>query len=121
MRMKRSWGIRGGIAVVGAAAMLALALAGYWAEGAQWSRKYISRLPDSAFAVVEQAESGKAVRRLPHHDADGRLDLPHLCNAWARLKQVKWRDPANAEPTRRHLEAHLAEVGKGACRPPRKK
>ena len=95
--------------------MCVLLLAGYRAEAATWSRKYVNRLPDSAFAAIEQEESGKAIRRLPHHDASGRLDIPHLCNAWARLKQTKWRVIANAEIARRHLQEHLAEAGKGAC------
>ncbi len=121
MRMERSWGIRRGIGVVGAVSVLWCSLLGSAVEAAQWSRKEINRLPDSAFAVIERTESGKAIRRLPHHDAGGRLDIPHLCNAWARLTQVKWHAAANAEIARRHLEAHLAEAGKGACRAPRGK
>jgi hypothetical protein len=87
------------------------------AAAATWSRAYIRQLPDSAFAVVEQTSEGTRIRRLPHHDAAGTLDLPHLCNALARLPQVKWRDPTNAEIARRHLSGHLDEVGRGACRP----
>src|SRR2546425_350482 len=40
----------------------------------EWSRAYISRLPDSAFAVVETAPDGRKVRHLPHHDEPGGLD-----------------------------------------------
>lgn len=86
-------------------------------EAARWSQAYVRQLPNSAFAVVETRPDGKAMRRLPHHDARGALDLPHLCNAIARLGQVKWRDPANAEIARRHLQGHLAQVGRPACRP----
>lgn len=121
MRTRWSCGARHAMGVVAAAAVLTLGLFGYSTEAAQWSRRYIHRLPDSAFAAIEQAGSGKAIRRLPHHNAGGRLDLPHLCNAWARLRQVKWQDPANAKIARQHLETHLAEVGKGACRPQKAK
>jgi len=88
-------------------------------EAAKWSGAYIRQLPDSAFAVVETSPSGKPIRRLPHHDARGDLDLPHLCNAIARLGQVKWVDPANAEIASRHLSDHLDQIGRGACRPPK--
>lgn len=94
-----------------------LLLAGTPAEGAKWSRQYIRQLPDSAFAAIERTSEGKTLRHLPHHDAKGDLDIPHLCNALARLDQVKWRDPANAEAARRHLREHLEQVGRAACRP----
>jgi|GEM_PF-928460 len=99
---------------------VALLVTGPAAEGAKWSQKYIRRLPDSAFASVELTSQGKKLRHLPHHDAQGNLDIPHLCNALARLPQVKWRDPASAEAARRHLEEHLAQIGRTACRPGRK-
>jgi len=92
---------------------------GFLAEAARWSRAYIRQLPDSAFAAVEISSSGKAMRRLPHHDARGDLDVPHLCNAIARLEQVKWVHPVNAAIARLHLKEHLAQVGTSACRPTR--
>ena len=85
-------------------------------EAAQWTRQYIQRLPYSAFAAIETLASGKAVRHLPHHDARGALDVPHLCNALARLPQVKWRDPANAEIARQHLQEHVRQLGGSPCR-----
>jgi len=94
-----------------------LMLAGAPADAAKWSRQYIRQLPDSAFAAIEAIPEGKNVRHLPHHDAQGNLDLPHLCNALSRLRQVKWRDPANAEAAKRHLREHLKEIGGRACRP----
>ena len=57
------------------------ALAVIWCSPAaaeEWSRAYISRLPDSAFAVVETAPDGRKVRHLPHHDETGAVDLAHL-------------------------------------------
>lgn len=90
------------------------------ADAAKWSREYIRQLPDSAFAAVETTSEGKKLRHLPHHDAKGNLDIPHLCNALARLGQVKWRDPANAEIARQHLNEHLNQVGRNRCRPARK-
>lgn len=98
-----------------------LVLAGSSAEAAKWSRRYIRQLPDSAFAAIETTPQGKQLRHLPHHDARGDLDIPHLCSALARLGQVKWRDPANAEAAKRHLQEHLNQVGRQRCRPLQKK
>lgn len=83
------------------------------AEAVKWSRQYIRQLPDSAFAAIETTPDGKTLRHLPHHDAEGNLDLPHLQSAMSRLSQVKWRDPANAEPARRHLLEHLRQPRQG--------
>jgi hypothetical protein len=94
-----------------------LALAASPTAAATWSRAYIRQLPDSAFAAVERSPGGRQIRHLPHHDATGALDLPHLCNALARFPQVEWRDPANAEIARRHLREHLDQVRRGDCRP----
>ena len=94
--------------------------AGTWpttAEAASWTGKYVRQLPDTAFASVETDRDGRKVRHLPHHDADGKLDLPHLCSALGRLHQVKWVDPANAEAARRHLQEHLAGFGRPPCAP----
>jgi hypothetical protein len=87
------------------------------ADAAKWSRQYVQELPDSAFAAIETTSDGKALRHLPHHDLDGNLDIPHLCNAVSRLDQVKWRDAANAEAAGEHLRKHMHDVGKGSCRP----
>jgi hypothetical protein len=74
------------------------------ARAEEWSRAKLSRLPDSAFAVVETAPDGRRLRHLPHHDETGAVDPAHLKAARARLGQVKWLDPGNAEAARRHLE-----------------
>jgi len=76
----------------------------------EWSRTYISRLPDSAFAVVETAPDSRKARHLPHHDGTGAVDLAHLKAARSRLGQVKWLDAANEEKARRHLEEHWREL-----------
>ncbi len=75
----------------------------------RWSRRYINSLPDSAFASIEYNSHGKKVRHLPHHDHRGKLDLPHLWSALARIKQVKWVDPRNEANARHHLEEHVRE------------
>ena len=74
--------------------------------GEEWSRARINRLPDSAFAVVEVTEDGTTLRRLPHHDERGDLDLPHLRSALSRLGQVRWLHPESGAAARRHLEEH---------------
>ncbi len=63
---------------------------------AKWPAKIINDLPDSSFAFI--AEGGKkdkdgktaprSLRYLPYKDAEGKIDLPHLRNALARLTQT---------------------------------
>ena len=79
------------------------------ADADQWSRRYINSLDDSAFAAIEFTPDGRKVRRLPHHDRTGNVDLPHLRSALARIDQVKWLDPRNREAAERHLRDHLNE------------
>lgn len=63
-------------------------------EAAVWTRAYIDNLPDSAFLYIEPGgtkEEGKTVprslRHFPYKDANGKIDLPHLRNALARIPQ----------------------------------
>jgi len=62
-------------------------------ERATWSTAYVNSLPNSSFAVIEtgykDGESPKSARHLPFKDANGKVDLPHLRNALARLNQIK--------------------------------
>jgi phage head maturation protease len=63
---------------------------------AAWDSAYITALPDSAFACVD--DEG---RHYPHHDRSGALDLPHLRNALSRIAQG-----GTTTCGRDHLEAH---------------
>jgi hypothetical protein len=90
--------------------LLACLVAPAPAPAEEWSRARISRLPDSAFAAIEILPDGRRLRRLPHHDESGAVDLPHLRAARSRLGQVKWVDPRNAEAARRHLDEHWREL-----------
>lgn len=64
---------------------------------AVWPVRYINDLPDSAFLYVESGgkkdEDGKTVprslRHFPYKDTNGKVDLPHLRNAIARIPQAK--------------------------------
>lgn len=64
-------------------------------DAAVWTRKYIDSLPDSSFLYVETGGKkdgdGKTVprslRHFPYRDAAGKVDLPHLRNALARIPQ----------------------------------
>jgi len=66
-------------------------------EKAVWTTAYINDLPDSAFLYIapggEKDADGKttsrSLRNLPVRDAEGKIDLPHLRNAIARLPQTK--------------------------------
>lgn len=74
----------------------------------RWTSAYIADLPDSAFAVV----TSDGDRKLPHHNADGALDLPHLRNALSRLPQADL-SPEDEAKAQRHLEAHARSAGIG--------
>src|SRR3990172_1513176 len=59
-----------------------------------WTGAYMNDLPDSAFLYVEAGdkdEDGRTVprskRHFPYNDSDGKVDLPHLRNAIARIPQ----------------------------------
>lgn len=90
------------------------------ATKAEWDTAYINNLPDSAFAVIQGGGSkdsdGKttprSLRKLPHHNAQGGIDLPHLRNALARLPQT---DLSAAEKSRAssHLGSHARAEGVG--------
>jgi HK97 family phage prohead protease len=87
---------------------------------ATWSGSYVNDLPDSAFAVVlpggSKDKAGKTVprnlRKLPHHDANGKVDLPHLRNALSREPQSDMPDAAHSR-ARGHLNRHAKTEGVG--------
>src|SRR5262249_11903809 len=62
---------------------------------AVWSTSYMNNLPDSSFLYVEDGgkkdSEGKttprSLRHFPYKDANGKVDLPHLRNALARIPQ----------------------------------
>lgn len=64
---------------------------------AVWSTSFINDLPDISFLLVERGGKkdgeGKTVprtlRHFPYKDASGKIDLPHLRNAIARIPQAK--------------------------------
>ena len=91
-------------------ACAALTVAAPPGEAGSWSRAYVKGLPDDAFAVVAIQPDGTRARHLPHHDVEGRVDLPHLRSALSRLRQVHGLDPATAERARQHLLQHLRQL-----------
>jgi hypothetical protein len=84
------------------------------ATAGPWAPAYVRALPDDAFAVVEARPDGTRARALPHHDAQGWVDGPHLRSALSRLHQVKWLHPTQAEGARQHLLGHLREMRRSA-------
>lgn len=62
-------------------------------QAAEWSTSFINNLPDSSFAFIalggKKDSEGKTVprtlRNLPYKGASGKIDLPHLRNAMARV------------------------------------
>lgn len=90
----------------------------------EWDTAYINNLPDSAFAVIlpggEKDSEGKTVprslRKLPHHNAAGAVDRPHLANAMARESQSDMT-PAQHATAHTHLVRHEEAMGMGQGAP----
>jgi len=106
--------IEGTIAGLAARPGLAESTGSGQVKEAEWDAAYINDLPDSAFAVIasggQKDDEGKttprSLRHLPHHKADGSLDLPHLRNALARMNQIEGASQAEAK---KHLCAHAKD------------
>jgi len=80
---------------------------------ARWTRAYINDLPNGSFAVVEPcADERKNARHLPFKDSTGKIDLPHLRNALARMDQVKSVCGGSDEALRRKARAKLIPLAK---------
>lgn len=62
-----------------------------------WNARYINDLPDSAFLYIESGgekddenkTKPRKLRYFPYKDSVGKVDLPHLRNALARIPQSK--------------------------------
>lgn len=86
----------------------------------EWTTEYINDLPDSCFAYIEPGgtkdgegkTAPRSLRHLPYKDKDGKVDLPHLRNALARLPQTNLPEAAKAEALK-VLEAAAREYGVG--------
>lgn len=93
-------------------------------EKAKWSTAMQNDLPDSSFAYIEDGgekdDDGKtkprSLRHLPYKDADGKVDLPHVRNALARLDQTQGIPDAEKSKIRSRLEDLLPkDDGKAAA------
>lgn len=64
-------------------------------DKAVWSTAQVNDLPDSSFLYIESGgekdgdgrTTPRSLRHFPYKDADGKIDLPHLRNAIARIPQ----------------------------------
>ena len=67
---------------------------------ATWTTAFVNDLPDSSFLYIESGgekdEEGKTkprnLRHFPYEDAEGKVDIPHLRNALARIPQSNLPD-----------------------------
>lgn len=84
---------------------------------AVWTTKYVNDLPDSAFLYIEPGgrkdAEGKtkprSLRHFPYKDANGKIDLPHLRNALARIPQSGLPDEV-----KRRVAAKARRIAKDA-------
>jgi hypothetical protein len=83
---------------------------------AEWSTAYQNSLPDSAFLLVFTDAKGNKQRMFPYKDADGKIDLPHLKNAGARIPQastITASQRAEAMAKYKKLAAAHPDIGSG--------
>jgi len=86
---------------------------------AHWTRAFINDLPNSSFAYVEpcygKTTEDKNARHLPYKDAGGKIDLPHLRNALARVNQIKpICSDTNKDAAISHARSELEKAAKSA-------
>jgi HK97 family phage prohead protease len=95
---------------------------------AEWTTSYVNDLPDSAFLYIapggEKDEDGKtkprSLRYFPYKDASGKVDLPHLRNALARIPQSNLPSSVKATLTTKAQKILSAQTSQSnAARPPR--
>lgn len=96
-------------------------------QAAEWTAAFVNDLPDSCFLHIESGgkkdEEGKttprSLRHLPYKDAAGKIDLPHLRNAIARIPQmtVEGMDAAMMTRLQERARALLAQATKAAAAP----
>lgn len=90
-------------------------------EKATWTTSYVNDLPDSSFLYVEgggsKDEDGKttprSLRHFPYKDKDGKVDLPHLRNAAARIPQASI-SADKKDSLQAHARQLLADAQKAA-------
>ncbi len=81
-------------------------------NSAVWTTAYMNDLPDSSFLYIEPGGSKDAdgkttprsLRHLPYKDAQGKIDLPHLRNALARIPQSNLPESVKSRLTKRAEE-----------------
>lgn len=86
-------------------------------EFAVWSTAYVNNLPDSCFLYIESGgkkdaqgrTEPRSLRHLPFKDASGKVDLPHLRNAIARIPQMS----GISDSTKASLQSKAREMLKG--------
>src|SRR5436190_583801 len=85
---------------------------------AQWTTAYINDLPDSAFLYVEDGDKDadgkttpRSLRHFPVKDADGKVDIPHLRNALARIPQSN-APGLNKDAVTKRAQSMLADAQK---------
>lgn len=89
-------------------------------EFSVWSTAFVNNLPDSAFLFVEPGKKdseGKTTprsnRHFPYKGPDGKIDLPHLRNAIARIPQAgDWMSATAKTALQNKARRMLTTMGK---------
>lgn len=81
-----------------------------------WTTQYVNDLPDSAFLLVYTDAKGTKQRMFPYKDSSGKIDVPHLKNALARIPQASTLSAdqrASAMTKAKRLAAAHPDIGGG--------
>jgi len=86
-------------------------------ERATWTTAQQNEFPDSSFMYVcpggekkAGITSPKSLRKLVYKDANGKIDLPHVRNALARVNQVKCGDEVISDELQNKLRGRLQKA-----------
>ena len=93
-------------------------------ENAVWTTAFVNDLPDSAFLHIspggnkdgEGKTTPRSLRHLPYRDKGGKVDLPHLRNALARIPQMKGVDESTKKRLTEHARQLLEREGGGSTK-----
>lgn len=91
----------------------------FLASKAVWTTAYVNNLPDSSFLYIlpgGKKDSGgkttpRSLRMFPYKNAEGKIDLPHLRNAIARIPQSNRIDDATKKRLQTRARKLLGQTG----------
>lgn len=87
-------------------------------ERVVWTTAQQNKFPDGSFAHIckggsldsEKKTTPRSLRKLVYKNAEGKIDLPHVRNALARVNQVKCGDKVISKELQDKIRAKLQKA-----------